>query len=118
MPKTFEDGNAMCEIHYEPKTYFQQQYYEAIDLAINCIKDRFQQPGYTVYCQLENLLLKAAYNNKEFKSELDLVFFYKDDFQPELLHSQLCIFNTEFQIFKKSSRAPTIREKIDLHLAS
>ena len=33
---------------------------EAIDLAINCIKDRFQQPGYTVYCQLENLLLKAA----------------------------------------------------------
>ena len=60
MPKKYEDGNAMCEIHYEPKTYFQQQYYEAIDLAINCIKDRFQQPGYTVYCQLENLLLKAA----------------------------------------------------------
>ena len=69
MPKKYE----MCEIHNEPKTYFQQQYYEAIDLAINCIKDRFQQPGYIVHCQLENLLLKAAYNDKEFNSELDFV---------------------------------------------
>ena len=79
------------------KPILRQLYYEAIDLAINCIKDRFQQPGYTVYCQLENLLLKAAYNDKEFKSELGFVCsFYKDDFQPELLHSQLCIFNTVF----------------------
>ena len=53
LPKKYEDGNAMCEIHNERKTYFRQQYYEAIDLAINCIKDRFQQP---VYCQLENLV--------------------------------------------------------------
>ena len=36
----------------------------------------FQQPG-SVYCQLENLLLKAAYNNKKFKSELDFVLSTK-----------------------------------------
>ena len=39
MPKKYEDGNAMCEIHNERKTDFRQQYYEAIHLAINCIKD-------------------------------------------------------------------------------
>ena len=42
MPKQNEDGNAMCKIHNEPITYFRQLFYEAIDLASNCIKDRFQ----------------------------------------------------------------------------
>ena len=85
MPKKYEDGN---EIHYEPKTYFQQQYYEAIDLAINCIKDRFQQPGYNVYCQLENLLLNAVYNDK---SELDLVFSTK-----MILSQSFCILSCAY----------------------
>ena len=88
-------------------------------LAIYCIKDRFLQPRYTVYCQLENLLLKTAYKDEEFKSEFDFFCsFYKDDFQPELLHSQLCIFNTEFQLFNKSSRAPTIIDLIEYFLPS
>ena len=114
MPKRYEDGNALCEIHNKLKAY-----YEAIDLAINSIKDRFQQPGYAVYCQLENLLLKAAYKHKEFKREFDFVCsFYKDDFQPELLHTQLGIFNTEFQHFNKSSSAPTIIDLIEYFLPS
>ena len=42
----------------------------------------------------------------------------KDDFQPELLHSQLYIFNTEFQRFNKSSRAPTIIDLIEYFLTN
>ena len=34
MPKKYEDGNAMCEIHNEPKTYFRQQYYEQLILPL------------------------------------------------------------------------------------
>ena len=60
--------------------------------------------------------MKAAYKDEEFKSEFDFQIvssFYKDYFQPELLHSQLCLFNTEFQHFNKSSRAPIIIDLIE-----
>ena len=36
-------------------------YIEAIDLAISTIQDRFDQPGYAMYRNLENLLLKATH---------------------------------------------------------
>ncbi len=29
-----------------PKAHYRQYYYEAIDLIITCIHDRFNQPGY------------------------------------------------------------------------
>ena len=35
-------------------------YIEAIDLAISTIQDRFDQPGYAMYRNLEKLLLKAT----------------------------------------------------------
>ena len=44
----FDDGLAKSEFHDDPKTYFRQHYFEALDLAVNCIKDRFDQPGYKV----------------------------------------------------------------------
>ena len=80
------------------RTYFRQHYYEAIDLA-----DRFQQPGYTVYCPLESLLLRAASKENDFKNEFDCPF-YKDDFQ----HSQLWKFNIQFQRFDESSKVLTM----------
>ena len=41
-------------------TFHQQLYYEALDLIISSINDRFDQPGYKIYKQLEDLLLKAV----------------------------------------------------------
>ena len=73
-PKTYEVGNAMCEIHNEPKTYFRQQYYETIDLAINCIN--FSSLGIL----FENLLLKAAYNDKEFDLVLSTKMIFSQSF--------------------------------------
>ena len=46
-------------------------YYEAFDLLVQTIKDRFDQPGYGVYQWLENLLLKAA-KKEDFTEELKL----------------------------------------------
>eukprot|EP00731_Ephydatia_muelleri_P022017 Em0014g608a len=48
------------------KTYRHQEYYEALDLSVGCIKDRFYQPGYLVYCHLQNLKLKAS-QRKDFQ---------------------------------------------------
>ncbi len=35
-------------------------YFEALDLIIACVFDRFDQPGYKTYSNVQNLLLKAA----------------------------------------------------------
>ena len=43
-----------------PKELFYQKYWEALDLVVNFIRQRFDQPGYGVYRHLEVLLLKAA----------------------------------------------------------
>ena len=59
-PRRYEDGLADGEFHSDVKAYFRQHYFEAIDLTVYCIKDRFHQPGYLVYSHLEQLLLKAA----------------------------------------------------------
>ena len=37
-PKRYETGLAEAEFHDDPKAYYRQHYYEAIDLTINCKK--------------------------------------------------------------------------------
>ena len=59
--KRLDDGIGKHEYHSEPKTYHRSQYYEALDLSVGCIKDRFYQSGCLFYCHLQNLLLKASH---------------------------------------------------------
>ena len=54
IPKRYDDGLAEGDFPTEPKALYCQHYFEAIDL-VNCIKDRFEQPGYEVYRNLEQL---------------------------------------------------------------
>ena len=35
-------------------------YFEVLDLVIESIKDCFDKPGYAIYCNLEELLVKGA----------------------------------------------------------
>ena len=60
MPKRYDDGIAQQEFFDDPKPFFRQQFYEASDLVITGINERFDQPGYKMYENLENLLLKAV----------------------------------------------------------
>ena len=112
-PRRYDDGSAHGDFHADPKAYYCQHYFEAIDLVVNCITDRFQQPGYNVYRNLEQLLLKAC-QKEDITSEIDYVCsFYKDDFQPELLRAQLLTFGIDFQCIQRetygdSDRKPTI----------
>ena len=95
-PRRYDDGQAVSEFHNDPKAYFRQHYFEAVDLAVNCIKDRFDQPGYKVYSNLEQVLLKTI-EGVDVTAELGFVCdFYKDDLDLELLKAQLLTFRTEF----------------------
>lgn len=84
-----EDGDAESKFHDDPKAYFRQLYFESIDLSVNWISERFQQPGYIIYSNLEQLLLKAV-KGDDFPREFDTVCkMYKDDANPQFLQAQL-----------------------------
>ena len=74
-----------------------QYYFEVLDLAFCGIKDRFDQPGYATYKNLEELLLKGA--NK----------LYQDDFNGMELTTQLKLFSTNFAMNLKV----TIQDVLD-----
>ena len=96
-PRRYEEGSSSGDFHETPKNYYKQHYFEAIDLLINCIQERFNQPGYKVYSTLECLLMKAC-KNENLEDELKFVCsFYKDDLDETLLRVQLTTFALHFQ---------------------
>ena len=80
-----------------PVDHYRRVYYEAIDLITTCINNRFDQPGYKIYCNIQDLLLKAA-NADDYDAELNSKFvtqFYGSDFDGYLLKTQLEVFSTD-----------------------
>ena len=79
-------------------------------MIINHIKDRFDQPGFSVLRNLEDLLLKAAWN-EDYATELEFVLsIYKDDFDASKLKTQLELLSTSFSSFKKRSTLLEVRD--------
>ena len=85
-------------MHDIPKAHYQQLYYKALDNTISCLKDLFSQPGYNIYCNLEELLIKASMKedfNELFRSFCD---FYQKDSNHDLLGAYLLTFGVNFQL--------------------
>ena len=107
VPSREEDGLASSHFHDTPKAYYRQMYYEAVDNTMECLKKRFDQPGYHMYSNLEQLLIKAAMKENfelHFKAVCD---FYKNDIKPDILQVQLVTFGTNFQS-NPGERRPTV----------
>ncbi len=76
------------------ESLYRQVYFEAIDMAMNSIKSRFDQEGFKVYSNIEQLLLKASMG-KVYEKELEFVCnFYGDDFNRLELEAQLKVLRT------------------------
>ena len=76
--------------------------FEALDSAICCIVDHMEQPRYKVYSMLEQLLLKSCTGDNIEECFQAVCSFYKDDFHPDDLRSQLATFGVNFRsTFKK-----------------
>ena len=99
-PARYDNGLSRGEFHDNPKSFYKQIYFEAFDLIISCITDRFSQPGYAIYKSLESLLIKAC-KQEEFKA--DFCEFYQDDFNRDLLCTQLVTLGVHFQQVNSSS---------------
>ena len=94
-PARFGDQTLSHDAENE-KDYFKKIYDEALDLIINCIEERFSQPGFESYKNLQDLLLKAI-NNEKYEEELEFVVnFYGDDLNEQSLKTQLVIFAQSF----------------------
>ena len=88
MPRRYDDGEQE-EFPQTNKALYRRHFYEAIDLAIHSITDRFDQPGFKVYCNVEQLLLKAC-SGKDFSNQLSAVCdFFEGDFVSRDLDSEL-----------------------------
>ena len=87
------------DTHSFPSTtedYYRQMYFEALNLITTCICNRLDQPGYKMYCNIQELLLKAG-RNEQYQAELDLVIdFYGSDLNQYLLNTQLQVLSTMF----------------------
>ena len=93
-PRRIEIGShfpATVEEHYR------RYYFEVLDLAINSIKQRFDQSGYRMYQHLESLLLKTS-NGENFDEDLkEITHFYCADIEASMLHVQLQTLATHFK---------------------
>ena len=75
--------------HSNPKLFYRQHYFDVVDYVAGNIKERFDQPDYSIYIKLQNIILKASCC-QDFRSELNsLEDLYKDNFNFFALKSQL-----------------------------
>ena len=87
-PKRFEQGESPPDYDSTPKDMYRRKYYEALDLLLQAIDTRFNQPGYRAYCCLQNLLLQV-FKEKDYSEEMKKVLeIYGDDLSEANLADQ------------------------------
>ena len=77
---------------YHPENaydYFKQIYFEALDAIVNAINDRFDQPAFELFSQVEQSFLKSV-KKQDVTDELKMVEkHFKNDYDEESLIAKL-----------------------------
>lgn len=90
-------GIAEPEYPATAKDRYRVYYYEALDLAIFAITERFEQPDYEMYSRCEELLLSTV-SGKESQDHLDAVVdFFAGDFSSNVLKIHLQTLASNFE---------------------
>ena len=98
VPKRYDDGASEGDHPRNCKDFYRKEYYEALDLIINSIKSRFDQPGYRAYRNLQDLLIKAVKRENYDDCFSFVCSFYGDDINPDQLRLHLDILSTNFSL--------------------
>ena len=102
-PRWFQIGLTDGNFQSTPEDNYRQIYYEALDLVIESINSRFNQPGYKVYRNVEDLVLNAC-RGCPYDTELSNVCdFYKDEISKMQLQAQLPLLQALFAEEKNQS---------------
>ena len=96
-PRQFEVDKGESHFPATVEEHYCRYYFEALDLIINSIKQRFDQPGYRMHQHLESLLLKSS-NRENFDEDLkEITQFNGADLEASMLHVQLQTLATHFK---------------------
>ena len=100
----FLEGNPRCSGEaYYPETahaHFKAIYFEAIDVIVSSIKERFEQPAFKIFTEMGQLLLKSI-SKKPAEEEMKTVkASFCDDFDDQSLPCELELLPTIFRGFK------------------
>lgn len=91
-PRRFEIGEGEGSFPANVTDYYRRLYFEALDLLITAIEERFNQAGFLAYSTMESLLLKSL-KSDDVSAEIEYVEAnYKDDVNTLFLKAQLPIF--------------------------
>ena len=91
------------DFHSAPEDNYRQIYYEALDIVIGAINSRFNQPGNKVYCNVEDLILKACHVCPYDTKLSNVCDFYMDDISKMQLQAQLSLVQALFDEEKNRS---------------
>ena len=85
-------GNAQNQhFHDAPKDKYKQIFFEVIDLAIACIKDRFDQKDFKIYVNIQETLIKAIQQKDWEDNVIAILNAFPGDFLENSLKTQLSL---------------------------
>ena len=90
----FDGYESRSEAHHSaiPRDHYRQQFYQAIDVLISSVRDRFDQPSFVVFENLESLLIKTL-KGEETLAEIQIVQKnYASDINTTDLNVELATF--------------------------
>ena len=109
-PMRYEIGDGECYSSATVEEHYQQIYFETLDFVITGIQDRFDQSGYMMYKNLEQLFVKAT-NKRDYSLEFqEVITMYGENFNESELSTQLQIFGSSFS--GVSNQSITLKESI------
>jgi hypothetical protein len=114
-PHRYESGDAEPHHHSTAQDHYRIVYFEVIDLVVNGITSRFEQPGYTKYSKLESLLLKAASREDSSEEFEQVTTAYENDIDAAQLSTQLQILGTSFSDSTVTSSEVADKASVTIH---
>ena len=88
-PRRIEIGTGEPAYPATTQDYYRQIYFEPIDVIVNAIEQRFDQPSFSTYAKMESLLVKAL-NSQDNSRELQFMeISHADDVDVGMLTAQL-----------------------------
>ena len=88
-PRRIEIGSGKPTYPATTQDYYRQIYFESLDLIVNAIEQRFDQPSFAAYAKMESFLVKAL-NLQDNSRELQFMdISYADDVDVGMLTAQL-----------------------------
>ena len=86
-----------------PKDYYRKSYFEAIGIIISSIQERFDQPGYRMYKNIESVIIATIKGETAEEFFAAVTKFYSNDTDIDQLRLHLQLLATNYPQEQKES---------------